>query len=186
MRKTIVAMAAFALISFTGCSTVMVMVGLEKGPPPVTDSEYFNQQLDTLMERLQTNQTRKFRKAAVLSFVNTDGQVSELGKYLTGKFGERAVATGVFRVIPQGQVSEALRKLKIDYKGELTKEQVALIGKELAVDAVVTGVVADLQKGSDIDLSVKAILPATGDLLSSASIDIYRSKQVQALIQQFQ
>ncbi len=186
MRKTILlTVAVFSAISFAACSNIMVMVGLEKGPPPVTDSEYFNLQLDTLMERLQKNQVRRFRKAAVLNFVNTDGNVSELGKYLTSKFGERAIANGAFRVTPQGQVREALRKLKIDYKGQLTKDEVAQIGSELGADAVVTGVLSDLQKGSDVDLSVKAIQPSSGDLLTSASVDIYRSKQVQTLIQQF-
>ncbi|VAX22431.1 hypothetical protein MNBD_NITROSPINAE01-943 [hydrothermal vent metagenome] len=186
MRKTILlTMAVFSAISFAACSNIMVMVGLEKGSPPITDSEYFNLQLDTLMERLQKNQVRRFRKAAVLDFVNTNGKVSELGKYLTSKFGERAIVNGAFRVTPQGQVREALRKLKIDYKGQLTKDEVAQIGSELGADAVVTGVLADLQKGSDVDLSVKAIQPSSGDLLTSASVDIYRSKQVQTLIQQF-
>ncbi|HEB73407.1 MAG TPA: hypothetical protein ENI77_12420 [Nitrospirae bacterium] len=174
-----------ALFVTGACQSAMVMAGLKKAPPPVTDSAYFNGQMEKLLEHLKANKSRNFRRAAILNFVNTNGKVSELGKILTIKFGERAVAGNHFRIVPSGQVKQALETLKIEFKGELTKEQVKLIGDELKADAVVTGKISDLQKGSDVDLTVSAIQPSTGDLVSAAGINIYRSKQVQTLIQQF-
>lgn len=184
--RLVISVTLLMALPLTGaCQNVMVMAGLKEVPPPVTDSAYFNGQMEQLLEQLQANKSRNFRKAALLSFVNANGQVSELGKILTTKFGERAVAGSYFKVVPSGQVKEALEKLKIEFRGELTKQQVKLIGDELEADAVVTGKIFDLQKGSDVDLSISAIQPSTGDLVSAAGVNIYRSKQVQTLIQQF-
>ncbi|MBI5816772.1 MAG: hypothetical protein HZB29_14315 [Nitrospinae bacterium] len=182
------AAAILSLIPLMGCAQVnpaLVSVGLAEPIPPVTDSNYFNTQMNTLLDRVKTAQLRAFRKAATIEFVNANGQVSELGRYLTAKFGERAMGRGQFRVIPQGQVKEAFTKLKIAPGPELTKDQLEKLGTEIEADAIVTGVVSDLQKGSDVDLTVKVIQPSTGEMIAAASVNIYRSKQVQTLIQQF-
>lgn len=175
-------------LAISGCAAlnpVLVPMGLAEAPPPVTDSAYFNAQTDKLLERLKASQSKTFRRVAPLNFVNANGQVSELGKYLTSKFGERAMALQMFRVTPQGQVKEALTRLKIAGAAELTREQIEKLGAELDADAIVTGTVSDLQKGSDVDLSVKVIHVQTGEMAAAASVNLYRSKQVQTLIQQF-
>jgi hypothetical protein len=171
--------------SVNACSNILVPLGLQDPPPIVTDSTYFNGQIEKLLDGVASNKSRSFRRAAVLGFVNTDGRMSELGKMLTTKFGERAIAKNQFRVIPSGQVSETLEALKINYTGKLKREQILSIGDALGADAVVTGVIYDLQKGSDVDVSVNVIQPGSGDLISAASVNIHRSKQVQTLISQF-
>jgi len=160
MRIKTLITAALAAALVSGCSNLMVTLGLREAPPPVTDSAYFNAQMDSLLARLKGSQSRPFRKAAVLDFVNSDGRISELGRYMTGKFGERAVAKGYFRVAPPGQIKETLRKLNLVFTGELTRDQAKKIGDALNVDALVTGVVSDLQKGSDVDLNVRVINPS--------------------------
>lgn len=187
-KTLIFTLVAGAVLVFSGCAAlnpVLVPLGLAEPPPPVTDSAYFNTQTDTLLERLKTSQSKSFRRVAALNFVNSNGQVSELGRYLTSKFGERAMAKQMFRVTPQGQVKDALTKLKIIGYAELTRDQIEKLGTEVDADAIVTGVVSDLQKGSDVDLSVKVIHVQTGEMAAAASVNIYRSKQVQTLIQQF-
>ena len=187
-KKLVLALAVAAAWTFSGCAAlnpVLVPLGLADATPPITDSGYFNTQTDTLLERLKVSQSKTFRRVAPLNFINANGQVSELGKYLTAKFGERAMAKQMFRVTPQGQVKDAMTRLKITGAAELTREQIEKLGTELDVDAVVTGVVSDLQKGSDVDLSVKVIHVQTGEMAAAASVNIYRSKQVQTLIQQF-
>jgi len=189
MKKHIIfVLALLAVLPMAGCAQLnplMVNMGLAEAPPPVTDSNYFSKQIHLLLDRLKTSQIRAFRKSASMEFQNANGQVSELGKYLTGKFGERAIGRNQFRVTPQGQVKEAMAKLKINPVGELTKDNLEKLGTELEVDAIITGVVSDLQKGSDVDLTIKVIQPSTGEMIAAASVNIYRSKQVQTLIQQF-
>lgn len=174
-----------ALSSCAAFTPLLATLGLAEAPPPVTDTSYFNVQTDILLERLKASQSKTFRRVATLNFVNANGQVSELGKYLTSKFAERAMAAQIFRMTPQGQVKEALTRLKIAGAAELTRDQLEKLGAELDVDAIVTGVISDLQKGSDVDLSVKVIHAQTGGMAAAASVNIYRSKQVQTLIQQF-
>jgi len=175
----------FVVATLGGCADVLVAAGLQEATPPTTNSTYYNERMTLLVQRLKQNRARSFRKGAVLDFVNTNGKVSELGRYLSLKFSEVAAGAADFKVVPDGQVREALTKLEISYDGKLTKEQVAAIGSEVGADTIITGALSDLQKGSDVDLSIKAIQTNNGDLNSAASVDIYRSKQVQALIQQF-
>lgn len=178
----------FALVALggaTGCQSLIYSFGIAEKPPPTTNAAYFSERMNLLLGDLRTNQSKGVRKAAVLDFVNTDGRVSDLGSYMTIKFREQALASKSFKVVPGGQVGEALARLKIIPGQELTRDQIQALGIELDVDTVVTGVVADLQKGSDVDLSVKAVSTQGGELVSAASVPIYRSKQVQTLIQQF-
>ncbi|MBF0292503.1 MAG: hypothetical protein HQK86_10155 [Nitrospinae bacterium] len=188
LKTLIFMLVAGASLSLSGCAAfnpLLVTMGLAEAPPPVTDSNYFNMQTDLLLERIKTSQSKTLRRVATLNFINANGQVSELGKYLTSKFVERAMASQMFRMTPQGQVKEAMTKLKIVGAAELTRDQIEKLGTELDVDAIVTGVVSDLQKGSDVDVSVKVIHVQTGGMVAAASVNIYRSKQVQTLIQQF-
>lgn len=188
LKTLIFTLAVCAVCALSGCAALtplLVPLGLAEAPPPVTDSAYFNAQTDKLLERLRASQSKTFRRVASLNFVNANGQVSELGRYLTSKFGERAMALQMFRVTPQGQVKEALAKLKIVGAAELTRDQIEKLGTELDVDAIVTGIVSDLQKGSDVDLSVKVIHAQTGEMAAASSVNLYRSKQIQTLIQQF-
>jgi hypothetical protein len=183
LSKFVVLPAVFLL--FTACADLMVQAGLKEAKPPVTDSAYFSAQMKTLLARLKANRARSYRKAAVLDFVNSNGKISDLGRYLHTKFTETTLSSDGFKVVPKGQVDEALKKLNIVFDGKLTREQAKNLGTELKVDAIITGSLADLQKGSDIDFSVKAIQSASGELLTAGSINIYRSKQVQTLISQF-
>jgi len=187
MNRTVrfLALAAIAA-GFFGCSNILVTLGLQPPPgPPVTDSAYFTTQVDGLLDKIQSTRARPFRRAVVMDFANGDGRVSELGRILTAKFNERAVGRNLFKVVPQGQVKETLTTLNIQYRGTLSREQAGKIGEELSADAVITGTIYDLQKGSDVDVTVNVVHPASGEMVSAASMNVYRSKQVQTLLEQF-
>ncbi len=172
-------------------SAVAILIGFtfscskEIPPPPVTDSTYFNGKLGILADQLAQSAIRRPRRAAVLDFVNQDGKTSQLGKYLTTKFIEISSQKALFITPSDGEVSAAIKAQGIKYNGTLNTENASKLGRTLGVDALIVGVVSDLQKGSDVDLVVKMIDARNGNIISAASTSFYRSKQVSGLLESF-
>ncbi len=154
-------------------------------PPPVTDSSYFNAKMEKLATALITTSSKKVRRAAVLNFVNTNGRASQLGRYVTTKFYEIVVLKSLFTMPTGGQVAESITKLNLDYQGTLNRETAGKLGRELGVEALIIGQIADLQKGSDVDLTVQMVEVRTGNIISAASTSFYRSKQVSSLLEKY-
>lgn len=163
----------------------VVSCASKEPPPPVTDSTYFNTKIQELADDIVFNSSRKIIRVAVLDFVNSNGRTSQLGKYFKSKFAETAVKNNLFQVPVEGQVNRAMLDLKLQYNGTLDAESASKLGKALRVDAVVIGVISDLQKGSDVDLVVKMVDTRTGQIISAASASFYRSKQVSSMLESF-
>ncbi|MBI5177972.1 MAG: hypothetical protein HZA04_01770 [Nitrospinae bacterium] len=158
-----------------------------KEPPkePVTDSSYFNQKLGKLSDDLIKKAARKPRKVAVLDFVNPNGKTSQLGKYLTAKFSELSIQKNLFQTPVEGEVSKALKTLGIAYNGTMDGASAKRLGEAIAGDAIIVGMISDLQKGSDVDLVVRMIDTKTGTVISASSASFLRSKQVSSMLESF-
>lgn len=169
------------MVSITGCSALP----FGKQPDVVTDASYFNARVTLLVEQLVANSTKRIRKAALLDYVNPDGRVSQFGRYLTDKTGEVAVANKSFQVVSRGETLDSLTKNGIPNDGKIDRESAKKLGQSLGVDTVILGLIADLQKGSNVDVTLKAIDTQGGNVVSAASVDMIRSKQIQSLLSSF-
>lgn len=179
MKRVLLISILTALFGFT--------VSCSKAPvgPPITDSLYFNGKLSILADQLAQNTTRRPRRAAVLDFVNQNGKTSQLGKYVTAKFMEISSQKALFTIPSEGEVAAAIKAQGIKYNGSVNTEDAAKLGKALGVDALIVGVLSDLQKGSDVDLAVKMIDTRNGNVVSAASTSFERSKQVSGMLESF-
>jgi len=173
-----------AVITMVAFGVLFACAGKEM-PPPVTDSNYFNGKMEKLAADVMANSSKKVRRVAVLNFVNSDGRTSRLGSIVTRKFFEVAVRRNLFQMPSEGQVAESITRLALGYAGTLDKTSAGKLGEALGVDALVVGVIADLQKGSDIDLSIQMLETRSGNIISAASSSFYRSKQVSNLFETF-
>jgi len=162
-----------------GCSGDEIIVD------PTTDTAYFDKKIDDLAVELVGNTTKKMKNVAVLGFANPDGRVSQLGQYLATKFSSTASKNRLFISPSKGEIDEAIKKEGIDYQGSLDRASASKLGRALRVDSFVVGVLSDLQKGSDIDLMVKVIEARSGNMISAANTNIFRSKSVSSLMQSF-
>lgn len=177
MRSTVVITLVMSAVLFACAGKIL--------PPPVTDSSYFNAKMDKLATDLINTSSKKVRRAAVLNFVNTNGRTSDLGRYVTTKFYGIVVKKSLFTMPTGGQVEESITKLELDFRGTLNKETTGKLGRELGVEALIIGQIADLQKGSDVDLTVQMVEVRTGNIISAASTSFYRSKTVSSLLEKF-
>lgn len=173
-----------AVIAMVVCGVLFACAGKEIAPP-VTDSNYFNDKMEQLATDVMKNLSKKVRRVAVLNFVNSDGRTSRFGSIVTRKFFEVAVRKSLFQMPSEGQVSESITRLALSYTGTLDTASAVKLGEALGVDALVVGVIADLQKGSDIDLSIQMLEARSGNIISAASISFYRSKQASNLLETF-
>jgi PBP1b-binding outer membrane lipoprotein LpoB len=149
---------------------------------PVTDSSYFSQKLTKMADELVKKAARRPRKVAVLNFVNPNGKTSQLGKYITAKFSEISVQKNLFQTPTDGEIAKALKQAGIAYNGTLDAASAQRLGEAIASDAIVVGMISDLQKGSDVDLVVKMIDAKTGNVISASSASFVRSKQVSSML----
>ena len=177
MRITTVVTLVMSVVLFSCAGKIL--------PPPVTDSSYFNAKMGRLAADLIKTSSKKVRRAAVLNFVNTNGRTSDLGRYVTTKFYGIVVLKSLFTMPTGGQVEQSIIKLELDYQGTLNRETAGKLGRELGVEALIIGQIADLQKGSDVDLTVQMVEVRTGNVISAASTSFYRSKQVSSLLGKF-
>lgn len=180
MRRIFILLTAVAALSLNGCWFFR-----EPPPPPVTDSQYFNEKITSLGDSLINGATRRPRKVVILDFVNTNGKTSQLGKYLTAKFLEISVQNNWYLTPPEGEVSKTLKQLNLTYNGSMDAASATRLGAAMAADALIVGVISDLQKGSDVDLVVKMIDAKTGTVISAASASFIRSKQVSGMMESF-
>ena len=154
-------------------------------PPPVTNSAYFNSKMTKLANDLMKNSSKKVRRAAVLDFVNSNGRTSQLGKYVKTKFSEIAVLKSLFQMPVDGQVTDSIAELNLDYRGTLNKDSAGKLGRALGVDSLIIGQISDLQKGSDVDLTIRMVEVRTGNIISAASTSFHRSKNVSSMLESF-
>lgn len=174
-----------AVITMLACSVFFACAAKEVPAPPVTDSSYFNGKMEQLATDVMDNLSKKVRRVAILNFVNSDGRTSRLGSIVTRKFFGVAVRNNLFQMPSGGQVAESMSRLAISYVGTLDSVSAGKLGESLGVDALVVGIISDLQKGSDIDLSIQILEARSGNIISAASSSFYRSKQVSNLLESF-
>ena len=155
-------------------------------PEPVTNADYFDQKMEQVAITLANNDMKRINRAAVLDFKNSDGRTSQLGRYLATKFADITIRHQLYTLPSFGEVDNAIKAEGIKYNGTLDKESAQKLGRALNVEGLIVGIISDLQKGSDIDLIVSIIEVKSGNIISSANINLLRSKSVSTMLDNIQ
>ena len=102
--------------------------------------------------------------------------VNTAGERVRDVFSNLLLSTGAIYVLPSGEVGHAITKTGLTNTAAPSKEEVLALGKLLAADAVVTGVLreyGEVRSGNSsanaISLSVEMIETATGKVVWAAS-----------------
>jgi TolB-like protein len=161
----------------SGCAKQIVIV---------TDSKYYEGKIKMVSGQLlkyASDTEEKIEKVAVMDFVNANGKVSALGKYLGSKLSETIIETNSFKVAQRGEVLEVMKKNNITFPSGLNNDTIKKVGEGLQVDAIFFGEIIDL--GTNIDVNVKFISSKSGEILSADSIDIERTKSAVNLMETY-
>ena len=152
-----------------------------------TLSEEVKISLSSQLEKL-TNQIissldqNKKNKIAIMEFVNMQGKVSNLGKYISEELTTRLYLTGKFEVIERQLLDKIVQEQKISLSGLVDESSAAELGRILGVDAIATGTIGDL--GTSVKVNARLISAESGKLFSVASTEIPKSDKVKVLLSQ--
>ncbi len=143
--------------------------------------------LSSQLEKL-TNQIigsldqNKKNKIAIMEFIDIQGDVSSLGKYISEELTTRLYLTGEFEVVERQLLDKIIEEQKISISGLIDESSAVELGRVLGVDAIASGTIADL--GTSVKINARLISAETGQLFSVASVEIPKDDKVKVLLAQ--
>lgn len=150
-------------------------------------SQVFSQSLDEGLLDL-TNQISSEmsqvdkKKIAVVELVDLNGNVTELGKYISEELITRLFRTKKYRVVERQLLNKILAENKLQLSGIVDETTAKQIGKILGVDAICTGTITDLI--DNIKINSRLIDTESGSIFAVASTLIRKDELVRKLLGQ--
>ncbi len=139
-----------------------------------------DEQLDKVVREISVSMSRHQKwKIAVIEFSDINGQIGNLGKFISEELTTRLFSDGRFQVIERQLISKVLMEQKLAMTGLLDEKSTKKVGAILGVDFIVTGTIADL--GAAFKINARTIAVDTGEVFSVASAILPKSDQIKQL-----
>ena len=140
-------------------------------------------QLENLINQIVASLAQNDKsKIAVMDFVNMNGEITKLGRYMSEELTTRLYLTGKFEVIERKLLDKIVEEQKISLSGMIDESSAVELGKVLGVDAIASGTIGDL--GTSVKVNARLISAETGKLFSVASVEIPKNDKVKVLLSQ--
>jgi len=153
-----------------------------------TDSSYYQGKSETLTKEIARDiEEYEIDRITIMDFVDEENQVSILGEYLSSRVIEAFTGRSLFhdrafRVTQKGEVNEVLRELQLQHQYLYAKNDLEALGKSLDSQAMLTGRITDL--GTNIDMHLTLTDVVTGEVISSATQHLTRTKFAVEMLRQ--
>ena len=154
-----------------------------------TDSRYYQIKSEHLTNQVAKDiEEYEIDRITVMDFVDEGNRVSILGEYLSSRIIEAFTSRSLFhnrtfRVTQKGEVNEILKELKLKHNYLYAKNDLKLMGKSLDSQAILTGKITDL--GTNIDMHLTLTDVVTGEVISSATQHLKRTKFAVEMLRQY-
>lgn len=151
---------------------------------PVTTaktSKRLDDQLNNLTEQI-VNDLKEGQKSkiAIIEFSDLDGDVSNLGKYVSEELTTRLYRTKRFQVVERELLKKVMAEHKLNLSGAIDESTAVEVGRILGVDAIATGTISDL--GRYVKVNARLISTERGSIFAVASAEILKDDRVQSLV----
>jgi TolB-like protein len=121
------------------------------------------------------------RKATVLDFMDLQGNVSELGRFIAEQFSVALVMSRTgFSVMDRANLKSILAEHKLTIAGLVEPENAKKLAQISGVDAIILGTMTALR--DEIVVTVKVIATDTAEILGAAKARIPKTKDLEALL----
>ena len=140
-------------------------------------------QLENLINQIVASLAQNDKsKIAVMDFVNMNGEITKLGRYMSEELTTRLYLTGKFEVIERQLLDKIVEEQKISMSGMIDENSAVELGRVLGVDAIASGTITDL--GTSVKVNARLISAESGKLFSVASVEIPKNDKVKVLLSQ--
>lgn len=121
------------------------------------------------------------KTVAVVDFVDLQGNVTELGRFLAEEFSVNLADAGKgFEVVDRTHLKTLLKEHKLTETGIIDPSTAKKLGQIAGVDALVTGTITPF--GDSVRLSVKILATATAKVIGASSTNIAKTKAIEELL----
>lgn len=163
MRKQILLrLVALALIS---CSC-------GRGRPRTATAELtgaYSDPLDRVVQEIAAKSSLfPGRKIVVYEFQDISGRLKEEGKLVAERLTTKLVRTGEFEVIERSRLEGVFQEIKLSASGVIDEKTAVEIGKILGADVVVSGSLARVNTG--LEINARAINVSSGRIIAGAIV----------------
>jgi len=118
---------------------------------------------------------------AVTDFVDLQGSVTELGRFLAEEFSTAIAGSGKgFEVVDRANLKVILAEHKLSATGIIDPATARKLGQVAGVQALITGTITPF--GDSVRLSVKVLDTETAKVISAANVNIARTKAIEELL----
>lgn len=142
----------------------------------------YEKEIKSLSSTMAENIVKAGKKTiAVVDFVDLQGNVTELGRFLAEEFSVALAGEGKgFEVVDRTHLKTLLKEHKLAETGVIDPSTAKMLGQIAEVDALVTGTITSLSDSAR--LSVKILVAATAKVIGASSCDIPKTKAISELI----
>ena len=153
-----------------------------------TDSSYYQGKSESLTNKIAKDiEEYEINKITVMDFVDEGNRTSILGEYLSSRvveaFTDRSLFQDrIFHVTQKGEVNEVLQQLNLQHNYLYAKNDLEALGESLNSQAILTGKITDL--GTNIDMHLTLTDVVTGEVISSATQHLTRTKFAVEMLRQ--
>ncbi len=124
---------------------------------------------------------QKKKKLAVVDFTDLQGNVTELGRFISEEMSvSLADSAKGFRIIDRTHLKAIIKEHKLSASGIINPETARKLGKISGVDALITGTLTPF--GEKVRISVKVLDTTTADIISSVRGNIAKTKGIEELL----
>ncbi|MDZ7292453.1 MAG: CsgG/HfaB family protein [candidate division KSB1 bacterium] len=135
---------------------------------------------DKLAARLM--EAKQF-KVGVLEFLDLQGRISQLGKFMAEDLTTAFFEKGKFLLVERGLLHQVMREHALTQTGIIDITQAQEIGKAVGADAIITGSLSDI--GDEIKANARLIDVRAGTVLAVAGESIAKTENVAKMFNTF-
>ena len=126
--------------------------------------------METLSRGLIANLHEELKNAAVINFVNLDGQVSMLGKHIAEEMSTGLAKWGDFKIVERALINKVIAEQKYALSDFFDLSKAASLGKLVGAQGIVIGTITELEKSFQVNARI--IETETGEVLSTSGVEI--------------
>jgi TolB-like protein len=140
-----------------------------------------DQRISELSQQIASKMSAKQKTTiAVVEFTDLQGNVTDLGRFLSEELITRLYETEKFKVIERQLLNKVIAEQKLSLTGVIDPASAKQLGKLLGVDAIVSGTITNLAQS--LKVNARLISTETGEIFAVASAELFKDESVTGLL----